>query len=96
MEMVICAIRDVKSEVFAQPWFVQKPAAAVRSFIDLVNGGDDSMVSKHPEDFQLYELGIYNDSTGRITPHELPKLLVAGDSVQKEKPVLDRRHIQAV
>lgn len=97
MKMVIASIRDAKSEVFAQPWFTATAAAAVRSFSDIVNDPtNNSMISKHPEDFQLYELGTFDDQEGKLDVHALPKILVAGDSIKKDLPAIDRRHIAAV
>jgi hypothetical protein len=36
----------------------------------------------HPDDFDLYELGIFDDFDGKFTLHEAPKLLALGKQVK--------------
>ncbi|WNK12954.1 MAG: nonstructural protein [Microvirus sp.] len=89
MKMVTVSIRDVKSEVYAQPWYQVTAAAAVRAFSDLVNDPErGGQIFKHPEDFQLYELATFDDSTGQFDVHKIPKHLVSASSIKKENPVL--------
>ena len=83
MKLLIAAVRDAKSESFARPLFVQTKGIAIRSFEDEVNRVDESnMLNKYPEDFQLYSLGYYDDTTGTITP-EAPMLIVSALDVKR-------------
>lgn len=96
MVQIVVAIKDVKGENFAQPWFVPTEAVAVRSFTDLVNSPErGGTIHTHSEDYQLYVIAQYDDSNGKITPIEGLKHLVTGSSVKKEKPA-DRSQITAV
>lgn len=66
MKLVVCAIRDRAADVFGQPMFTASVGQAIRAFTDQINGSDrdQNVLARHPEDFDLYELGIYDDATG--------------------------------
>ena len=64
MRYKIVAIRDRAIDTFGVPVFVASTGAAIRSFSDEVNRKDDNNnLSKHPEDFDLFLLGEYDDQT---------------------------------
>lgn len=66
MKIIMC-LRDTKSELFMQPFFVPTVGVAVRNLQDeLSRGGDDNQLAKHPGDYQLYSLGVWDDETGMI------------------------------
>lgn len=73
MFMTIVSLKDTATRAFGTPFFVHSPAQAVRSLRDVVNGSDkESDISKHPEDFELYDLGEFDPSTGEITARNEP------------------------
>lgn len=77
MKMTICSVLDAKADMFGRPFFVQTTAVGLRSFNDEVNrNAPDNPFFTHPEDYALYELGIFDDQTGRIFPYEIPKLII--------------------
>jgi len=79
MRMVMCSIRDFKSEIYMRPWFAQATGAAIRMFQDEVNRNDpDNMLNRHPADFALYEIGLFDDSEGVVYPYDVKKLLMEG------------------
>lgn len=97
MLLVMTTIRDQKGESFSQPWFTTTAAAAVRSFSDLVNDRErGGTIFSHSEDYALYQLGTFDDTTGQIIVHELPKHLVSGSSVKRDEPALERQHLSVV
>lgn len=63
----VFAVYDMKMKGFMQPFFCQNSAVATRMFVDSVNG-DQNIISKHPEDFALYEVGMWDEETGLLTP----------------------------
>lgn len=65
MIRVVCAVRDRATVSFGNPIFVVALGEAHRSFADEVNR-DGSPFNAHPEDYDLYELGSFDDATGRI------------------------------
>lgn len=62
MRLLMVAIHDVKSQVFARPMCVRAFGEAERSFCDVVNDGKSDYF-KHAEDFTLFHVGYYNDDT---------------------------------
>jgi hypothetical protein len=80
MKQVICAVRDSAADVFGRPYFVPTAGVAIRSFTDEVNRqADDNQFYKHPKDFALYEIGMYDDATAMVETHPQPKLLINAD-----------------
>lgn len=83
MRMVMCSVRDAKAEMFMRPFFVQSTGVAVRSFTDEVNREDkDNQMFNHASDFALYEIGLFDDSDGKVYPYDIPKLLIQADQCQ--------------
>jgi len=61
------AIRDRAADVYNTPAFVPSLGVAIRSFSDEVNRVDNNnQLNKHPEDFDLFYLGEYDDSSGEF------------------------------
>lgn len=67
MIMKAFAIFDSKSKSFLQPWFAMANGAALRAFGDAVNDRNTPM-AKHPGDYQLYEIGEFDDGSGKLEP----------------------------
>ena len=83
MKMIVCAVRDRAANAFARPMFIPSSGIAVRSFQDEVNREDkDNQMYNHPDDFDLYELGVYDDENARFELLENPKVLMLGKQVK--------------
>lgn len=67
MKQKIYALRDVRTEAFLRPMFLQNSAVLERVLLDAKND-ENSTLSLHPEDYQVYYLGEYDDNNGLITP----------------------------
>jgi len=94
--MVMCTVRDAKSDLYMRPWFVQSSGVAIRSFSDEVNrDAEDNQLNRHPEDFALYEIGLFDDSDGKIYPYDIPKLLIQADQVKVAKLHAVQKNITA-
>lgn len=63
--MKMMAIYDKALGAYMQPWFAQSTGQAQRMFTDEINRPDGDM-HKHPEDYNLYYLGDWNNETGMI------------------------------
>lgn len=84
MIQVVVAVKDRAADAFGRPFFVQTQGVAIRSFMDEVNRqAEDNQLYQHPDDFDLFELGTYDDSTGMIVMTE-PKLLMLGKQVREK------------
>jgi hypothetical protein len=83
MIQIICAVKDRAADAFGRPLFVPSVGLAIRSFSDEVNRSDsENQMFNHSDDFDLYEIGSFDDNTGIIECHPQPKLLSLGKSVK--------------
>lgn len=87
MKLKVFGIRDSKAMAFLQPYFSPSVGGAVRAFADEVNDGK-GMITKHPDDFILYELGEFDDNTGLFVSLTPIVMLGCGKDfvVQKSSP----------
>jgi len=65
MRLEIYALRDVRTEAFNRPMFLQNKAVLDRAIIDAIND-ENSLLHHHPEDYQVYYLGTFDEQTGKI------------------------------
>jgi hypothetical protein len=76
MKLVIVSVKDTAAQAFGRPIFVPAVPVALRSFRDEVNRKDSTDdLSRHPDDFELYELGSFEDSIGLIELLDEPRLV---------------------
>lgn len=80
MKLVICGVFDGASQLFGRPFFVVATGQAIRSFKDEVNKKDGNDFANHPEDYNLYCFGAFDDSNGSFDC-SAPELLVRGKDV---------------
>ena len=81
--MKIYSIYDTKTSSFHIPFFAQSNGAALRIFMDETNRAhDNNMLFKHPADFVLYEIGTFDQDSGKILPLLPPTRLTSGDEVR--------------
>lgn len=74
MKTKMFTLLDTKAEAFGVPFFMPQTAMAKRAVMDL-SRDPQSMLSKHREDFVLYEIGEFDDSLGTVIPYSSPKNL---------------------
>lgn len=85
MKYVIVAIRDSAVGAFGRPVFTASTGVAIRSFSDEVNSNrDGNDLNRHPQDFELYHLGEFDDERAAFLLIE-PKMLCRGQDVQTNK-----------
>ena len=83
MFSVIVSVKDSAAEAFGRPMYLQSLGVAIRSFTDEVNREDkDNQLFNHPDDFDLYELGVFDDSLGRYELRDNPTVIVRGKDVK--------------
>lgn len=84
MKYAVCAVKDRAVDAFNRPLFVPTIGVAIRSFQDEFNR-KDSELAAHPEDYDLYHLGEWDDQTAIYTALEAPRVITrAQDLVIKE------------
>lgn len=86
MVRYVVSIRDRALDAFGQPWFVPAIGAAIRAFSDEINRKDGPMAG-HADDYDLFELGTFDEDNGRFVNLASPKQLAIGKQVfiPKEK-----------
>lgn len=62
---IIVAVKDLAVEQFGQPFTLRHTNEAMRSFRDEVQN-PESPIAKHPSDYELWQVGEYNEDTGMI------------------------------
>ena len=69
------SIRDSASETFTYPMCFITHGVAEREFKEIVND-KNSKISKNPEHYDLYELGSFNDATGKMELLDSPRHII--------------------
>ena len=83
MNLFVVSVKDRAASVFNRPFFVPHRNVAIRDFTDEVNRvAADNQLNKHPDDFDLYLLGEFNDNTGEFSISTPQVLVRAKDVVQ--------------
>lgn len=70
------AVFDIKTAAFGQPFFSATRASAQRSFLGACQD-KQTMLGTHPEDFQLFDLGGFDDQSGMLIPQN-PEFIMSG------------------
>lgn len=86
MKMKIIVVRDRVADVYGAPSFVANVGTAVRGFGDEIarphSEERPNAFNKHPEDFDLFLLGEYDDETASFDVH-IPKQIAMGKDYAK-------------
>lgn len=76
MKYVICSVRDSAADCYQRPFFMPTPAVAVRLFGDEVKNTDENNpMNRHPEHFELFEIGVFDDASAKVTMLDSPRSL---------------------
>jgi len=85
MELQIICTRDIVANVYGQPMFVVHIGQAIRSFGDECQRAEKgNVLYEHPEDFELWHLGQWNDNNAHFEIGE-PKQLAVGANYRRQK-----------
>lgn len=80
---VVVGIKDLKANSFIEMGAVTNTGVAIRAFADQINRNDpQNNLYKWPDDYNIYQIGVYNPRTGQIAGNDVPALLAAGISVK--------------
>lgn len=80
MILTMVAIYDNKTAVWISPWFTRSKVEAQRTFSAVLQD-EKSMMSKFPEDYDLFLMGEFDDLAGRFLMKDKPELLGTGFQV---------------
>lgn len=79
--IIVVAVKDNAIGTFQPPACVRAEGEALRGFMDAVNDPQNKQLHQHPEDFDLYRLGTFDENTGKIVSEE-PVQLARGIGVK--------------
>lgn len=82
-KLQLLAVRDRQLDAFLRPFAAQSIGQAVRSFRDEINNNQSDM-NKHPEDYELYHLGEFQDDTGVITATKPLQVALATNLIERK------------
>lgn len=74
----VYSIRDAATEAFSPPIIVRAQGEAIRMFVDEAQN-PDSRIKKHPQDFDLYKVGEWDDQTGELSGQKPERVARAQD-----------------
>lgn len=83
-KMKCFSAHDKKIGIFYAPFFCAHTGQALRNWDDLCNN-PDTVMGKHPGDFNLYQVGEFDEDTGVFDPFPQP-VHVANAIDTKAKP----------
>lgn len=83
MKLEIVAIFDRAAQAYGRPMFLPSVGVGIRSFTDEVNRADkENNLFSHPDDFDLFHFGMFDDNTGQFSLLEFPTILAIGKQVK--------------
>lgn len=82
MKMIVCSVYDKAIEAYMRPFVCETDGQATRLFEDEVNA-EGSPMGKHPEDYALFRIATFNNSSAEIAGVE-PVCLARAYEVQRK------------
>lgn len=76
MAIFVLSVRDRATDTYGRPFFSPSIGGAVRSFHDEMNN-KESPLNKHPEDYDLYVMGNFDERTG-LFETDTPRQVAVG------------------
>ena len=80
------SVFDVKSKIYHPPQFCHNQEHALRYF-SMQFKDTNSVMAQYPEDFQIFHVGQYDDSTAEIQPMFPPDFTCYVSDIVKKEPV---------
>lgn len=75
-EIHVFAIFDTQAQAFMRPIFFANVGVCLRTVSDEVNrAAADNMLHVHPEDFRLFHIGTWSESSGMFEQKGIPELV---------------------
>ena len=69
MKLNMYSIYDTAASAYTSPFFMHNDGLAIRAFQDNANTAE-SQINKHPRQFHLYKVAVWDDSNATIKTHE--------------------------
>ena len=72
MKFFVCSIKDDATDSFSVPYSFRSESEAHRVLFDSVSNRKSSLFL-HPEDFYVYQIGVFDDETGVFDAFDVPQ-----------------------
>lgn len=83
MKYQIVSVKDRAVDAYGRPIFTFTTGQAIRSFQDEINRADqNNEMHKHPEDYDLYLIGTFDDQTAELIS-QVPTQLAIGKQLKQ-------------
>lgn len=69
--LTMFSVRDLKAGTYGQPFALANRAVAMRTFSSWV-ADPNSFFARYPHDFELFEVGSFDQLTGLLKPLDIP------------------------
>lgn len=86
MKMNIYAIWDRAAGAYMRPFFMNADDQAKRAFTDIATDPDHE-IGKHPTDYTLFKLGLFDDNSGELHPFNPEKIIAAHEAVALSRKI---------
>ena len=86
MKVFMYGIYDSAVGAYKQPFFMQQDNAAIRAFTDLCMNAETDL-ARHPKDFTLFRLGIFDDNSGEMVGEVPHSLATAQEIIHKSRQI---------
>lgn len=83
MQITIFTVKDLKANAFLKPCFFPSNNAFEHAVAACLTEPDHNFL-KYSEDFALYELGSFDDNTGKLTTLDQPLHLCSMDHIKTQ------------
>lgn len=78
------AVRDRAADAYGRPFASAAIGLAVRDFNAAINDKQNQAMNNHPDDFDLYEIGIFDDNTGEIVGQQPKQIAIGKNQIVNE------------
>lgn len=86
MKYLVCAVYDRVAQLYGIPNYVLSKGSTIRAFADQINKPDENnQLYQHPDDFDMYYLGTFDDQDGKHELEEKAELLARGAHLKIQK-----------
>ena len=83
MLLQIFSIRDQGGEFYNPPFFARNKTEAVRSFTR-IKMDPQSNIHTFPQHYDLYEIGNFDDNTGKVETHDTPQHVISAINLAEQ------------
>lgn len=83
MKKEIFSIYDKIAQIYHNPVYLINKGIAIRQAQDQFKN-PDSEIAQHPEDFILFHIGTFEDTTAKITMLEIPETVLKFWEIQED------------